>query len=92
MNVSRSKKDLCPAKTNSYFVVSIHKCQLCTYFDVHFCRKYGLEDDTIDFIGHALALHINDSYLEEPAMDFVKRIKVILCFFFYSNLSIASEV
>ncbi|KAH9697365.1 Guanosine nucleotide diphosphate dissociation inhibitor [Citrus sinensis] len=37
--------------------------------------KYGLEDDTIDFIGHALALHINDSYLEEPAMDFVKRIK-----------------
>ncbi|KAH9697363.1 Guanosine nucleotide diphosphate dissociation inhibitor [Citrus sinensis] len=38
--------------------------------------KYGLEDDTIDFIGHALALHINDSYLEEPAMDFVKRIKL----------------
>lgn len=38
--------------------------------------KYGLEDDTIDFIGHALALHINDSYLDQPAMDFVKRMKL----------------
>ncbi|WRX14672.1 GDP dissociation inhibitor - like 2 [Theobroma cacao] len=39
-------------------------------------RKYGLEDDTIDFIGHALALHIDDSYLDQPALDFVKRMKL----------------
>lgn len=38
--------------------------------------KYELEDDTIDFIGHALALHSNDSYLDLPAMDFVKRMKL----------------
>ncbi|KAJ8452945.1 hypothetical protein Cgig2_014708 [Carnegiea gigantea] len=38
--------------------------------------KYGLEDDTIDFIGRALALHLNDSYLDQPAMDSVKRIKL----------------
>ncbi|CAB4289812.1 unnamed protein product [Prunus armeniaca] len=38
--------------------------------------KYGLEDDTIDFIGHALALHIDDSYLDEPAMEFVKKMKL----------------
>ncbi|CAL5379433.1 unnamed protein product [Camellia sinensis] len=38
--------------------------------------KYGLEDDTIDFIGHALALRIDDSYLDQPAMDFVKRVKL----------------
>ncbi|XP_043816745.1 guanosine nucleotide diphosphate dissociation inhibitor At5g09550 isoform X4 [Manihot esculenta] len=38
--------------------------------------KYGLEDDTIDFIGHALALHQDDSYLDQPALDFVKRMKV----------------
>ncbi|CAL5400439.1 unnamed protein product [Camellia sinensis] len=37
--------------------------------------KYGLDDNTIDFIGHALAPHIDDSYLDQPAMDFVKRIK-----------------
>ncbi|XP_066346299.1 guanosine nucleotide diphosphate dissociation inhibitor At5g09550-like [Miscanthus floridulus] len=38
--------------------------------------KYGLEDDTVDFIGHALALHRNDSYLDEPAIDTVKRMKL----------------
>ncbi|XP_044490846.1 guanosine nucleotide diphosphate dissociation inhibitor At5g09550 [Mangifera indica] len=38
--------------------------------------KYGLEDDTIDFIGHALALHLDDGYLDQPALDFVKRIKL----------------
>ncbi|GAB2292030.1 hypothetical protein Dimus_026278 [Dionaea muscipula] len=38
--------------------------------------KYGLEDDTVDFIGHALALYFADSYLDQPAMDFVKRMKL----------------
>ncbi|XP_058184982.1 guanosine nucleotide diphosphate dissociation inhibitor At5g09550 [Rhododendron vialii] len=38
--------------------------------------KYGLEDDTVDFIGHALALHKDDSYLDQPATDFVKRVKL----------------
>ncbi|XP_050261007.1 guanosine nucleotide diphosphate dissociation inhibitor At5g09550 [Quercus robur] len=38
--------------------------------------KYGLEDDTIDFVGHALALHIDDSYLDQPAMGFVKKMKL----------------
>jgi Rab GDP dissociation inhibitor len=35
-----------------------------------------LSDDTIDFIGHALALHRDDRYLNEPALDTVKRMKV----------------
>ncbi|GMP30855.1 hypothetical protein CsSME_00005322 [Camellia sinensis var. sinensis] len=39
--------------------------------------KYGLDDNTIDFIGHALALYIDDSYLDQPAMDFVKRVKCL---------------
>lgn len=47
-------------------------------------RKYGLEDDTIDFIGHALALHNDDDYLDQPAIDFVKRIKV-KCFLLFFN-------
>ncbi|EPS65861.1 hypothetical protein M569_08910, partial [Genlisea aurea] len=38
--------------------------------------KYELEDDTIDFIGHALALYSDGSYLEQPAIDFVKRMKL----------------
>ncbi|XBH85739.1 hypothetical protein VPH35_073580 [Triticum aestivum] len=39
--------------------------------------KYGLEDDTVDFIGHALALHRDDNYLDEPALDTVKRMKIL---------------
>ncbi|AQK93743.1 Guanosine nucleotide diphosphate dissociation inhibitor 2 [Zea mays] len=42
------------------------------------CLKYGLSDDTVDFIGHALALHRDDRYLDEPALDTVKRMKVSL--------------
>ncbi|URE49099.1 Rab GDP dissociation inhibitor [Musa troglodytarum] len=38
--------------------------------------KYGLEDNTIDFIGHALALHRDDSYLDDPAIDTIKRMKL----------------
>lgn len=30
----------------------------------------------MDFIGHALALHRDDRYLDEPAQDTVKRMKV----------------
>nr|XP_029122178.1 guanosine nucleotide diphosphate dissociation inhibitor 2 [Elaeis guineensis] len=43
---------------------------------VHFVSKYGLEDNTVDFIGHALALHRDDRYLDEPALGTVKRMKV----------------
>ncbi|QCD84879.1 hypothetical protein DEO72_LG2g5237 [Vigna unguiculata] len=38
--------------------------------------KYGLDDNTVDFIGHALALHRDDHYLSEPALDTVKRMKL----------------
>ncbi|MBA0682894.1 hypothetical protein Goari_024581 [Gossypium aridum] len=56
------------------------------------CRKYGLEDDTIDFIGHALALHSNDSYLDQPALGFIKRMKVKVSFVSYFHLcSTANE-
>jgi len=38
--------------------------------------KYGLDDNTIEFIGHALALHRDDRYLDRPALDTVKRMKL----------------
>ncbi|KAH8484129.1 hypothetical protein H0E87_028527 [Populus deltoides] len=38
--------------------------------------KYGLEDDTIHFIGYALGLHLDDSYLDQQALNFVKRMKL----------------
>ncbi|XVE96076.1 hypothetical protein REPUB_Repub02eG0190300 [Reevesia pubescens] len=30
--------------------------------------KYGLDDNTVDLIGHAVALHRDDCYLDEPAL------------------------
>ncbi|XP_019173160.1 PREDICTED: guanosine nucleotide diphosphate dissociation inhibitor At5g09550-like [Ipomoea nil] len=41
-----------------------------------FITKYELEDDTIDFIGHSLALHTDDNYLAQPAIEFVKKVKL----------------
>jgi len=38
--------------------------------------KFGLEDDTVDFIGHSLALHVNDEYLAQPALPTVERIRL----------------
>ncbi|KAG0467525.1 hypothetical protein HPP92_018488 [Vanilla planifolia] len=38
--------------------------------------KYGLDDNTIDFIGHALALHRDDGYLDQPAINTIKRMKL----------------
>ncbi|KAL7600810.1 hypothetical protein Lser_V15G21924 [Lactuca serriola] len=39
-------------------------------------KKYGLDDNTVDFIGHALALYRDDSYLDQSAIDFIKRVKL----------------
>jgi Rab GDP dissociation inhibitor len=36
--------------------------------------KFGLEPGTQDFIGHAMALHLDDSYLSEPALDTYQKI------------------
>ncbi|KAJ3033567.1 Rab GDP dissociation inhibitor alpha [Rhizophlyctis rosea] len=37
-------------------------------------KKFGLEAGTQDFIGHALALHLDDSYTTQPARDTYERI------------------
>ncbi len=41
-------------------------------------KKFSLEDNTVDFIGHAVALYINDGYLEEPAIDSLKKIQLYM--------------
>jgi Rab GDP dissociation inhibitor len=38
--------------------------------------KYGVDENTIDFIGHSLALHRDDNYLGEPALETVKKVKL----------------
>lgn len=39
-------------------------------------KKYSLEPNTIDFIGHAMALYLNDDYLPQPAMALIDRVKL----------------
>ena len=39
-------------------------------------EKFGLDSNTQDFTGHALALHRDDEYLNKPAMETMNRIKL----------------
>ncbi len=39
-------------------------------------KKFGLDPNTCDFVGHALALHRDDEYLTRPCWETVKRIKL----------------
>ncbi|XP_033114555.1 rab GDP dissociation inhibitor alpha-like [Anneissia japonica] len=39
-------------------------------------NQYGLDKNTMDFTGHAIALYLNDDYLKEPMPDTLKRIKL----------------
>jgi Rab GDP dissociation inhibitor len=39
-------------------------------------KKYKLEDNTIDFLGHAVALYPNDGYLDRPAVDTLKKVQL----------------
>ncbi|KFH72432.1 secretory pathway GDP dissociation inhibitor 1 [Podila verticillata NRRL 6337] len=41
-------------------------------------EHFGLEAGTIDFIGHALALHLEDSYLNRPAVETFDRITLYM--------------
>jgi len=37
---------------------------------------FGLKPDTVDFIGHAMALYDNDEYLKQPAYDTLQKIRL----------------
>lgn len=39
-------------------------------------KHFSLEASTIDFIGHALALHQNDEYMSQPALPTVMKVKL----------------
>jgi Rab GDP dissociation inhibitor len=41
-------------------------------------KKFGLETNTTDFIGHAVALYNNDDFLEKPALDTLQKIKLYM--------------
>lgn len=39
-------------------------------------EKHGLDKETADFTGHALALYRDDDYLNQPCLDMIRRIKL----------------
>ena len=41
-------------------------------------EKYGLETNTIDFIGHAVALYADESFMEKPAVEIIKKIQLYM--------------
>ncbi|XP_076369973.1 rab GDP dissociation inhibitor beta-like [Tachypleus tridentatus] len=42
----------------------------------HLYEKFGLDKDTADFTGHALALYRDDEYLNKPCLEMIERIKL----------------
>jgi Rab GDP dissociation inhibitor len=41
-------------------------------------EKFGLQPDTIDFVGHALALYINDDYMHRPCGATIEKIQLYM--------------
>ena len=39
-------------------------------------KKFGLDENTSDFVGHALALHRDDTYKTKPCIETIPRIKL----------------
>ena len=39
-------------------------------------KKFGVGENTIDFLGHAVALHTNEGYLHQPALPTVNQLKL----------------
>jgi Rab GDP dissociation inhibitor len=41
-------------------------------------EKFGLEENTIDFIGHAVALYNDESFMQYPALEVIKKIQLYM--------------
>jgi Rab GDP dissociation inhibitor len=41
-------------------------------------KKHKLEDNTIDFLGHAVGLYRDDSYLNMPAIEALKKVQLYM--------------
>lgn len=39
-------------------------------------KKFGIGEESIDFLGHAVALYTNDDYIERPAIETIERMNL----------------
>lgn len=64
-------QDLDPKNSKTWKDIDIYKQPMRDVF-----KKFKLEDNTIDFLGHAVALYNDDNYLDNPAYDSLKKIQL----------------
>lgn len=60
-----------PADPQTYKGLDLRRVPMAELY-----RQYGLDPMTVDFVGHALALHSDDGYMRRPALETVLRIKL----------------
>jgi len=41
-------------------------------------KKFDLSPNTVDFIGHAVALYTNDSFIDRPAIETVDKVRLYM--------------
>jgi len=41
-------------------------------------KKFELEPNTVDFVGHAVALYSNDNFSSRPAIETIEKIKLYM--------------
>jgi len=66
------------------FVTACKTDEAKSYKDLHWktvpakdiFKYFGLDKETVDFTGHALALFLNDEYLNEPAPQMIERVQL----------------
>jgi Rab GDP dissociation inhibitor len=46
----------------------------CLFKDI--IKKFGLESNTVDFVGHAVALYTNDDFLEQKALPTIEKMQL----------------
>lgn len=54
------------------------KCDLNTWSFADVAKKFKLEANTLDFIGHAVALYTNDDYITYPAKQVLEKIQLYI--------------
>jgi len=73
MNFYKYIENIEPGDTKTYKDLDLPNIPMT---DVY--KKYKLEEQTIDFLGHAVALHIDDSYLTQPALPTLEKMNLYL--------------
>jgi len=72
--------DAADAKTHKYdkgmILSDVVKIDLTKMTSKELFAVFGLDENTVDFTGHAAALYQSDEYLNLPAVDLVERVKL----------------